>query len=77
VSRKAEVETDESGEQAIMEERMGDAFAGAEPLTVTGRRLHPGRTAPNFCLNYLALVDREWHQLQRSVVVIDRADRIV
>jgi len=77
VSRKAEVETDESGEQAIMEERMGDAFAGSEHLTVIGRRLHPGVIAPDFCLNYLDLVDREWHLLQRSVVVIDRTDRIV
>jgi len=77
VSRKAEVETDESGEQAMMEERMGDAFAGSEHLTVIGRRLHPGGIAPDFCLNYLDLVDREWHLLQRSVVVIDRSDRIV
>src|SRR6266487_5740512 len=77
VSRKVEVETDESGEQAIMEERVGGAFAGSEHLTVIGRRLHPGGTAPDFCLNYLDLVDREWHLLQRSVVVIDRSDRIV
>src|SRR5438067_1183609 len=90
-----------------MEERMGDAFAGTEQLTVIGRRLCPGGTAPDFCLNYLDLVQarwqdrtgvlhqalsahhsvqfgqdygmwlREWHLLQRSVVVIDRADRIV
>src|SRR6266496_1543777 len=77
VSRKVEVETDESGEQAIMEERVGGAFAGSEHLTVIGRRLHPGVIAPDFCLNYLDLVDREWHLLQRSVVVIDRTDRIV
>ncbi len=40
-----------------MEERMGDAFAGTEHLTVIGRRLHPGGIAPDFCLNYLDLVD--------------------
>jgi len=77
VRSKVEGDTDESGEQAMMEERMGDAFAGSEHLTVIGRRLHPGGIAPDFCLNYLDLVDREWHLLQRSVVVIDRSDRIV
>ena len=71
------METDESGEQAIMEERMGDAFAGSEHLTVIGRRLHPGVIALDFCLNYLDLVDREWHLCKRSVAVIDRTDRIV
>ena len=40
-----------------MEERLGDAFAGTEPLTVIGRRLHPGQLAPDFCLKYLDLVD--------------------
>src|SRR5947209_15333397 len=43
--RKVEGETDESGEQAIMEVPTGDAFAGTEQLTVVGRRLHPGGTA--------------------------------
>ncbi len=66
VSRKVEVETDESGEQAIMEERVGGAFAGSEHLTVIGRRLHPGGTAPDFCLNYLDLVDMAVHTVRLS-----------
>jgi thiol peroxidase len=41
----------------IMEEHLGEAYAGTEQLTVTGRRLHPGETAPDFCLQYLDLVD--------------------
>ena len=40
-----------------MEERMGEAFAGNEPLTVIGKPLHPGETAPDFCLDYLDLAD--------------------
>src|SRR5215831_69040 len=40
-----------------MEERKGEAFADSEPLTVIGRRLQPGEAAPDFCLNYLDLVD--------------------
>jgi thiol peroxidase len=55
--RKAEGETDETGEQAIMEEPTSDAFAGTVHLTVIGRRLHPGGPAPDFCLSYLDLVD--------------------
>ena len=47
-----------------MEERMGDAFAGTEHLTVTGKRLHPGATAPDFCLNYLDLVDMAIHTVR-------------
>ena len=66
MSRKAEGETDESGEQANMEERMGEAFAGSEHLTVIGRRLHPGGTAPDFCLNYLDLVDMAVHTVRLS-----------
>ena len=49
-----------------MEERMGEAFAGAEHLTVIGRRLHPGGTAPDFCLNYLDLVDMAVHTVRLS-----------
>jgi thiol peroxidase len=66
MSRRAEGETDESGEQAIMDERKGEAFAGSEHLTVIGRRLHPGGTAPDFCLNYLDLVDRAVHTVRLS-----------
>ena len=66
MSRKAEVKTDESGEQAIMEGRMNEAFAGTEQLTVIGRRLHPGGTAPDFCPNYLDLVDMAVHTVRLS-----------
>jgi len=47
-----------------MEERMGGAFAGTEQLTVVGRRLHPGGIAPDFCLNYLDLVDMAVHTVR-------------
>jgi len=57
LNRKEVGETDESGEQAIMEERMGEVFADTKQLTVIGRRLLPGETAPDFCLQYLDLVD--------------------
>jgi thioredoxin-dependent peroxiredoxin len=40
-----------------MEECIGDAFAGAELLTVMGRQLHVGEPAPNFWLDYLDLAD--------------------
>src|SRR5690349_11076754 len=64
--RKVEGETDETGEQAIMEERMGEAFAGTEQLTVIGRRLQPGEPAPDYCLNYLDLVDLAVHTVRLS-----------
>jgi len=40
-----------------MEERIGEAFADAEQLTVMGKQLHAGEVAPNFCLDYLDLAD--------------------
>ena len=40
-----------------MEERMGEAFAGTEQLTIVGRQLHAGDAAPDFCLDYLDLAD--------------------
>ena len=40
-----------------MEERIGEAFANAEQLTVMGKQLHAGEAAPNFCLDYLDLAD--------------------
>jgi thioredoxin-dependent peroxiredoxin len=40
-----------------MEERMGEAFAGTEQLTVIGRLLHAGDPAPDFRLDYLDLAD--------------------
>ncbi len=49
-----------------MEERMGNAFAGSERLTVIGKRLYPGGTAPDFCLNYLDLVDMAVHTVRLS-----------
>ena len=49
-----------------MEERMGEAFASNAQLTVIGRRLHPGGTAPDFCLNYLDLVDMAVHTVRLS-----------
>src|SRR2546421_6201630 len=47
----------ESEEQGIMEECMGEAFAGTERLTVVGRQLHAGDPAPDFRLDYLDLAD--------------------
>jgi hypothetical protein len=46
-------------EHAIMEERLGEAFAGTEQLTVMSRHLHAGEPAPDFCLDYLDLLDIE------------------
>jgi len=40
-----------------MEERIGEAFAGAEKLTVMGRQLLVGDPAPDFRLEYLDLAD--------------------
>jgi thioredoxin-dependent peroxiredoxin len=40
-----------------MEERISEAFADAEQLTVIGRQLQAGEAAPNFCLDYLDLAD--------------------
>src|SRR5260370_41378409 len=40
-----------------MEERMGEAFAGTEQLTVMGKHLQVGDPAPDFCLDYLDLAD--------------------
>jgi thioredoxin-dependent peroxiredoxin len=51
-----------------MEERMGEAFAGSEQLTVIGRRLHSGEAAPDFCLNYLDLVDMAVHTVRLADV---------
>ena len=41
-----------------MEERIGEAFAGTEQLTVIGKRLQVGDPAPDFCLDYLDLADQ-------------------
>jgi thioredoxin-dependent peroxiredoxin len=63
---KRAAEKDESGEQAIMEAHMGEAFAGTEHLTVIGRRLHPGESAPDFHLQYLDLVDQAVYTVRLS-----------
>ena len=40
-----------------MEERIGEAFAGNEQLTIMGKQLQAGYPAPDFCLDYLDLAD--------------------
>ena len=40
-----------------MEERIGEAFADTEQLTVMGKQLHAGDPAPDFRLEYLDLAD--------------------
>lgn len=55
-----------------MEERLGEAFAEASQLTVIGRCLRPGETAPDFCLHYLDLVD----MVVRTVGLSDGAGQV-
>jgi hypothetical protein len=52
--RKATVERETIGGEAIREERRGESFAGTEQLTVQGLHLHPGEAAPDFSLADLA-----------------------
>ncbi len=52
-----------------MEERIGEAFAGTEQLTIIGKQLHPGEDAPNFCLEYLDLAD----MVVRTISLADSA----
>lgn len=40
-----------------MEERTNEAFADNEQLTVVGRKLQIGHIAPDFCLEYLDLIE--------------------
>jgi thiol peroxidase len=40
-----------------MEERIGEAFAGSEQLTIIGKQLQKGDPAPDFQLDYLDLAD--------------------
>ena len=40
-----------------MEERIDEAFAGKQLLTVVGKQLRVGDLAPDFCLDYLDLAD--------------------
>lgn len=52
-----------------MQERIGEAFAFNELLTVVGRKLLPGEAAPAFSLDYLDLVDMTvQHALLADVV---------
>jgi thioredoxin-dependent peroxiredoxin len=46
-----------------MEERMGEAFAGTEQLTVIGRKLQAGDPAPDFRLDYFDLADLAVHTI--------------
>jgi thioredoxin-dependent peroxiredoxin len=55
-----------------MEERIGEAFADAEQLTVMGRQLHAGEAAPNFCLDYLDLADL----VVRTILLADSAGMV-
>lgn len=55
-----------------MEERMGEAFAGTEQLTVMGMQLHAGDPAPDFRLDYLDLAD----QAIRTVGLADSAGMV-
>jgi len=55
-----------------MEERIGEAFADGEQLTVMGRQLHAGDPAPDFRLDYLDLVD----QTVRTISLADSAGMV-
>jgi thioredoxin-dependent peroxiredoxin len=55
-----------------MEERIADAFAGAELLTVVGMQLYAGNPAPDFHLDYLDLADRTI----RTVGLADSAEMV-
>jgi thiol peroxidase len=56
----------ETKEEARTEERTDEAFTFDEHLTVIGRKLQPGEAAPDFCLNYLDLVDMAVHTVRLS-----------
>ena len=66
MSRKAEGETEETGEQAIMEERMGEAFASNAQPASSADACTQEELLPDFCLNYLALVDMAVHTVRLS-----------
>ncbi|HZU66212.1 MAG TPA: redoxin domain-containing protein [Ktedonobacteraceae bacterium] len=52
-----------------MLERIGEAFALHELLTVVGKKLLPGETAPNFSLDYLDLADMTVQSVRLADVV--------
>jgi hypothetical protein len=54
----------ETKEEARTEERTDEAFTFDEHLTVIGKRLHPGGIVPDFCLNYVDLVDMAVHTVR-------------
>ena len=47
-----------------MEERAGEAFSIDTHLTVIGRKLQPEERAPDFCLDYVDLIDMTIHCTQ-------------
>ena len=55
-----------------MQERISEAFAGTEQLTVLGRQLQVGDPAPDFRLEYLDLAD----QAIRTVGLADSAGMV-
>ncbi|HLJ36246.1 MAG TPA: redoxin domain-containing protein [Ktedonobacteraceae bacterium] len=52
-----------------MEERIGEAFAFDELLTVVGTKLLPGEAAPDFSLDYLDLADMTVQSVRLADVV--------
>jgi hypothetical protein len=50
-----------------MDERGGEVFAGDVQLTVIGKQLHVGDLAPDFCLEYLDLVDQRVRAISLAV----------
>jgi len=50
----------------MIEERTGEAFEFDEQLTVVGRKLEPGDTAPEFELDYFDSVNEEMRSVQLS-----------
>jgi thiol peroxidase len=48
----------------MVEERTGEAFEGDVRLTVVGRRLRPGETAPDFALDWLDPKDSTIHTVR-------------
>jgi len=56
----------------MIEERTGEAFEFDEQLTVVGRKLEPGDTAPEFELDYFDSVNEE----MRSVRLSDSAGSV-
>jgi len=68
-----------------MDERVSEAFARNERLTVVGGKLQPGAPAPDFTLDYLDMIDRAVYCTQladsrgtiRVLSIINSLDRDV